>query len=339
MERLEALAQEFLAEIPTDADDDETRRLWPAFRTLGPRLDARRAALEAETERWSALPRVARWVAPDVRFDDTMSADEVDAKLRELAKLRAGWDDLIGYCAYLVKEARLHLLAGFADFRHFLEEGVGLPARAIEQRVALEERIVSSRPLQEARRQKLPYEKLRLLSRLPDQEIGAWIARAKAVTCVELQRRIDADRERQLRGRRKLSVPMPRRIAVVLAAAVAAIRERYGRPVTTGTCLAVIAWHFLETWKQRKPRKTTSRQVRERDGCRCRVPGCSRRATHAHHIEFRSHGGGDEPENQVGLCAFHHLRCVHGGWLRVTGRAPDDLTWLLRGKVWTGPRA
>jgi hypothetical protein len=61
--------------------------------------------------------------------------------------------------------------------------------------------------------------------------------------------------------------------------------------------------------------------------------------THAHHIAFRSQGGGDEPENQVGLCPFHHLRCVHGGYLRVFGRAPDALVWFRGGKVWRGPGA
>jgi hypothetical protein len=60
---------------------------------------------------------------------------------------------------------------------------------------------------------------------------------------------------------------------------------------------------------------------------------------HAHHIAFRSQGGGDEPENQVGLCPFHHLRCVHGGYLRVFGRAPDALVWFRGGKVWRGPGA
>jgi hypothetical protein len=132
---------------------------------------------------------------------------------------------------------------------------------------------------------------------------------------------------------------MPRRIAVVLAAAIAAVRERTDRPVPDGKCLAVVAWHFFETWKRLpKARRTRSREVRDRDGGHCRVPGCSRRATHAHHLEFRSHGGGDEQENLVGLCAFHHLRCIHGGWLRVTGRAPDGLAWILRGRIWRGPR-
>ena len=81
-----------------------------------------------------------------------------------------------------------------------------------------------------------------------------------------------------------------------------------------------------------------SRKVRDRDGGECQVPGCSHRAQHAHHVVFRSRGGGDEQENQVALCAFHHLRCVHGGYLRVEGRAPE-LRWVLGGVEWRGPRA
>jgi hypothetical protein len=60
------------------------------------------------------------------------------------------------------------------------------------------------------------------------------------------------------------------------------------------------------------------------------VPGCtSRRNLHDHHLEFRSAGGSDAPENRVTLCAFHHLRCLHAGLLRVRGRAPDDLIFEL----------
>jgi hypothetical protein len=118
------------------------------------------------------------------------------------------------------------------------------------------------------------------------------------------------------------------------------VRERSDGVISTGKCLAIIAWHFLETWPEAvKPARTRSRKVRERDEDHCQVPGCSHRATHAHHVDFRSHGGGDELENQVALCAFHHLRCVHGGTLRVVGRAPDGLSWFLLGEPWSGPGA
>jgi hypothetical protein len=52
---------------------------------------------------------------------------------------------------------------------------------------------------------------------------------------------------------------------------------------------------------------------------------------------YRSQLGGDELENQVAICGFHHLRGIHGGWLRVFGKAPDELTWILDGKEWQGP--
>jgi 5-methylcytosine-specific restriction endonuclease McrA len=292
-----------------------------------------------ETDRWRVLPEVVGWSAPDVTFDDAMPVDELDALLRQLAKLRAGWDELVGSCAYVVKQSRLHSVAGFTSFRHYLDERVGLPARAVEQRAALEKRLAVSAPLREARRQKVPYQKLRLLARLPDRELGSWIPRAKALTCVDLADALERESERQLRGRGKLSARLPRRVAVLLAAAIAAVRERSDRPISSGKCLAIVAWHFIETWSALVgPRKTRSRRIRERDGCRCKVPGCSRQATHVHHVQFRSRGGGDEPENLVGLCAFHHLRCIHGGWLRVVGRAPDALTWFLRGEPWSGPR-
>lgn len=46
-------------------------------------------------------------------------------------------------------------------------------------------------------------------------------------------------------------------------------------------------------------------------------------------VVFRCAGGGDEPGNRVTLCAWHHLRGVHAGRLRVSGRAPERLTYEL----------
>jgi 5-methylcytosine-specific restriction endonuclease McrA len=60
-----------------------------------------------------------------------------------------------------------------------------------------------------------------------------------------------------------------------------------------------------------------------------RCCAATRTAAHAHHVLYRSHGGGDEPENLVALCAAHHLHGVHRGYVRVHGRAPDGLRWEL----------
>lgn len=336
-ERLEALAQEYLGVFSTDGDGDETRRLGPAFAPFGNGRDARRAACEAETERWAVLPAVGEWAAPDVRFDETATAQEIDLRLRELARLRAGWDDLVGFCAHAIRKSGMHTLLGFASFRHYVEERLQLSPRAVEQREALEKRLWESPALREARRQGVSYERLRLLSRLSEGEITAWTPEARTMTCIALQRAVEGEKERQMRAARKLVVPVPRRVAVLLAAAVQTVRERVGRPLSTGTCLALVALHFIETWRRAVKRsRSRSRQVRDRDEGWCQVPGCSHRAAQSHHVLFRSRGGSDDLTNQVALCAFHHLRCIHGGFLRVFGRAPDALTWLLNGEVWTG---
>jgi hypothetical protein len=82
-----------------------------------------------------------------------------------------------------------------------------------------------------------------------------------------------------------------------------------------------------------------SRQVRERDLDRCQVLGCSHRGSQSDHVEYLSHGGSDDLDNQVALCPFHHLFCIHGGYLNVVGRAPDGLSWSLLCEPWTGPGA
>jgi hypothetical protein len=67
-----------------------------------------------------------------------------------------------------------------------------------------------------------------------------------------------------------------------------------------------------------------------RDGWRCSVPGCTKRAMlHDHHLRFRSRGGGDELWNRIAVCLWHHQRGVHAYTIRATGHAPDDGLWEL----------
>ena len=67
-----------------------------------------------------------------------------------------------------------------------------------------------------------------------------------------------------------------------------------------------------------------------RDGWRCAVPACSsRRNLHDHHLLFRSRGGDNAHDNRITVCAWHHLRGIHGGRVRAWGMAPDAITWQL----------
>jgi hypothetical protein len=98
---------------------------------------------------------------------------------------------------------------------------------------------------------------------------------------------------------------------------------------------------FVSTWDDPVAERWRKiHHVIDRDRWRCTAPACSsRRNLHAHHVEFRSAGGGDEPVNLTTLCASHHLHGVHGadeGRLIVRGEAPDRLVWTLGGRE-SGP--
>jgi hypothetical protein len=67
-----------------------------------------------------------------------------------------------------------------------------------------------------------------------------------------------------------------------------------------------------------------------RDGWRCAAPTCSaRRHLHNHHILFCSRGGDNARDNRITLCAWHHLRGIHGGRVRAWGAAPAAVHWEL----------
>jgi hypothetical protein len=334
-QRLEAMAQEYLGEHPLEAGDDGGCGAGGSFRVEADRkerLERHKARLEEESDRWSYLPRVPGITAPDFAWD-AMFTDEIDRELRELAAIRDRWDDLLGWAAYAVRRSGLWKTLGFASFEHYCTERLGLAPRTVEQRAELEKRIWEVPALKAARDQGLTYEKVRALSRLPDREIEAWISNARAMTVIDLRRAIEDRDEAQTRAAGTLRTRVPMRIAVVLAAAFRAGRAAEGRLLDDGKCLVLLAKHFLEVWKPLvKKAKTLSRKIRERDLGRCQVPGCSRWAVHAHHIVSKSQGGTDDPWNLVALCACHHLRGIHGGWMRVRGRAPDGLMWEVRGR-------
>ena len=81
--------------------------------------------------------------------------------------------------------------------------------------------------------------------------------------------------------------------------------------------------------KRRRARQDTPPAIRRevfwRDRGRCVVPGC-RNATYldVHHLNLRSEGGGNEPDNLVVLCGAHH-GALHRGRLRIDGKVSTGL--------------
>ena len=137
---------------------------------------------------------------------------------------------------------------------------------------------------------------------------------------------------------------MPQDVAWVFRAVQETLRTKLhrvtGRWALDGEVFDTLLDGALLAWTLRDPRAPRPDPVIARDGYRCMVPGCtSRRNLQDHHVEFRSAGGSDEPDNRVTLCAFHHLRCLHAGFLRIAGRAPDELVFELGVRAGAAPLA
>ncbi len=310
------------------------------------------AWLEAEHERWAFLERVEPVAAPTLELE--VHPARLDSALRELAALRERWGSLLGHLALLVRMLGLWRDMRFVSFSHYCKERLGLSVRSVEQRVALERRMYSLPALRAALAEgRLDAERARLVAGIADRETeAAWIARAEGSTAVALRREVEAEEAAEPVRRAEaaqvcapggspasppveLRLRVPVRVAALLASALR-VAQRAPRPDgrvgwrSDSECLALVAGHFLTTWAGLpRPRTTPQRRALARDGHRCQVPGCSRAAVHAHHVLYRSHGGGHQGENLTSLCAAHHLHGVHRGFVRVRGLAPDQLVWEL----------
>jgi len=133
----------------------------------------------------------------------------------------------------------------------------------------------------------------------------------------------------------------PHEVASLWHEAFAICRHRAGRPLDDWECVLSITTSFLDTWRVRADAAWRRRyRIFERDGWRCRVPGCtSRRNLQVHHIEFRSHGGTDDDANLVVLCATHHLQGIHRGRVRCHALPDGLLAWEFVPDPLRGPLA
>ena len=288
--------------------------------------------LEEQSARWAALMQVspvAVWEPiPDVHAD----AHGLHEQLRRLASQRDEWDPVFGHLAMLLQRTQAWRLLGFASFGHYCDERLGMSERAVQQRASLERRLYDLPSLRQAMcERRVSYEKARIIARYADAgSLDTWIERAGRMSCVALRAALQGEEEAQMCARGNVEIVVPRHIRGLLAMAFHAVRNAAGQWISPGECLVRIAEHFLEVWKAALEEPNTARKrVLERDLGLCQVWGCTRAAVHVHHIQFRSAGGSDDPTNLVSLCAAHHLQCVHNGWIRVRGKAPDGLYWEL----------
>ena len=350
-ERLEAIATEYVAGHPLD--QPAANEADAAFDTAGKAGSPDAASCgvsspeahlvdlkewcERVTSRWDFLVDVTPAPALAMPSEESLHPDPyvIQDEARELAALLHSWDELLGILGSLALRFGVWRTAVFASWAHYCEERLGMGRSTIDQRVALERRMQELPALREAMRsRKLSYEQARQVSRVADEvTLASWVERAEAMTCIALQRAVDEALESQMCDADgtpvRLHLRVPGRVAELFREAFEAARRKAKRWLTPQECLLEISLHFLRTWYPAAKRilKGTHETVLRDDGL-CQVPGCSRHGDHVHHTIFRSQGGPLAEWNEITACIPHHV-AIHLGWVSVTGRAPDGLTWVL----------
>jgi len=102
----------------------------------------------------------------------------------------------------------------------------------------------------------------------------------------------------------------PPDVAGLWQQAVRACREAAGTHLREWECLLIFIQEMRDTWENPGDSDWRRRyRILERDGWRCKVPGCTSRShLNAHHIIFRSHQGDNDEGNMVALCALCRYR-------------------------------
>ena len=111
-------------------------------------------------------------------------------------------------------------------------------------------------------------------------------------------------------------------------------------PAISRAALQMIACDAVRSWittdpsgqplnvgrRRRDPTPAIRRALNHRDNCRCRYPGCHRRATQAHHIQWWIYDGETALDNLISLCKYHH-RLIHDGKATIATPAPGVFTF------------
>ncbi len=311
--------------------------------------------------RHHAFPHL-RWAQPAARpaedpeallaWARAASPHALDRALRLWQGREREIDHDLGQLLRQILERRLYRELGFTSFDRYVEERADLAPRTARRWVRLARLGPAGSALAQAARTAQLTEKQALrvgeIAR-PGTE-HAWITFAKAHTLRRLEDEVGAAKA----AGEAIVFHAPREAASVFLLALEAARLCVGHSVsgrlatdgvaTTGAAthepaaggLAseadAIAWmieHAIDAWSEQGAQFRDYADF-ERDGYRCTAPGCTaRRSLHSHHIVFQSACGADEPWNRTTLCAFHHLRGIHAGTVRCTGRAPEGLVFEL----------
>jgi hypothetical protein len=320
-------------------------------------------AIEAETPRGPEADGLEASL-PDAIIEGLNDTPRLlDLRLRRLVALRQNLAWHQGRLLRVLAARRLYRHLGFLSFSRYCQERGGLGARRAWLLIALDRRLMLLPRLADAYRTgEMSWVRASAIAGIATEATEEdWIRVARSVTVRRLRAEVglatateearttpisDGERRVQIRFWAPLEVASLWRQAVA-ASRMLLLRERAAadagpaeaadnNAVETGhsgpaewECVERLLQAFVAAWSVRQTAAWQRRyRIFERDGWRCRVPGCSSRANlQVHHVVFRSHGGGEDDGNLATLCATHHLRGIHQGRLRCHALPDGLLAW------------
>jgi hypothetical protein len=311
------LRQQRLSRRGTDGDPNEPGLRSAAFPTL--RFGAPRA-LRAAGE----LEALEAWAAD-------ASPHALDAALREGVHALQHLDHDLGVLLKEIQDRRLYRELGFTRFDRYVEERVDVAPRTARRWVRIARLGGPFGVVATAfRTGALTEMQAALVAKVCTPETASvWLGIARQATL----RRLEAEVAAAAPEAQRVSFLAPPEVATVFLTVLARVRthlaDAAGRPAAPARALTWMLDHAIASWLEQGAAFDDYADF-TRDGFRCTVPGCTaRRNLHSHHIIFRSKRGPDEPWNRTTLCAFHHQRGVHAGFVSCKGLAPDALVFAL----------
>jgi hypothetical protein len=271
-----------------------------------------------------------------------LEVDEIEERLRELAK-RQGHDERnIAYYLLDVQKRSLFSKQGFSNIYDYVTELLGFSRRKCQYLLAMARSLEKLPAISAAFDSgSLSWTKVREIVKVATKETEEeWLKRAKRTSNRELEQAVKClapSGEFQT-----MRITMPEDVYNLWLECEEVAKRLAERELEPWQALEQMMAEFLSTYAGAEAQRLSSRResdpekdipletrdvVLERDGCQCRFPGCSMRChLEIHHIVFRSRGGSHTPENLVTLCSSHH-GLIHQHICGVEGRAPDVLQW------------
>jgi hypothetical protein len=270
----------------------------------------------------------------DLVTETGLPAREIHGRLVVLSRVQHRVESALAFYLLEVERRSLFVELGHASTVDYARECLGLEDRKTRTLLGLACRLERLPKMKEAfSLGQLPYTKAREAVRVatPENE-ETWVEKCKTMSNRQIEQEV----------RRELPPEQNRLLFFSLDESRIAVWDRVregmerlaGKTLTDIEVWDLICAEALCTYDTTPPLGDESqpmggyiREIIERDGFKCTRPGCSNRSClTASHIESRALGGSDDPSNMHTACIVCH-HAIEMGRLRVSGKAPDEITW------------